>query len=157
MATPLSIGDDPIYDEIAADLHYAGGQTDLLDQAPSWGTIVPAAHAEAAGRIWRRLTTRGYLPTQIQAWDDLPTFEQVLAVGDAFIRGGAIDQAPQGFWDRFNRLEAELFDPGILILIGGVPQAPQGVFGVAAAGSMSACGLLPSGWRDQWGFWGEGY
>lgn len=147
MATPQFITDDMVLEELSACLHYVGGAADMLVKAPTWGTIVPNAHAKAAGEIYRRLTARGYLAAQIVQWDDGPTFELTLTIGNALIRGNAIEKAPEGFWMEFDEIKKELFDPGILILIAGVPQAPQGTIGVALAGQIDQTNIanfLPS-------------
>jgi hypothetical protein len=156
---PTFVTDDVVYDLIASTLHLVGGTDQLLQQATSWGTIVPYAHQKAVGEIYRAFAGRGFVPTQIVAWDDGATFETILAVGDALAMGNVIDQAAPDVVAAYYEYKQTLV--GIALTIAGVPQFPQGTYGTAVTGTTGPGNgrgpLLPSGSRHSLGYWGEGY
>jgi hypothetical protein len=160
MAIPQAITDTQVLDRLASVLKKES-VTALLRDAGYWSQVANEAHGMAVGRIWRSLQGKGYTAAQIQAWDEIQSFERILAVGEALALGGGISADTMDFMRVYDDYRTELVDKLYQLLINGVWVAPQSTPGTFQQGQFTSLGnvrngvpvLLPSGndWEAQAG------
>ncbi len=154
MSFPQAVTDAVVLNYVAAVLK-KGSVTQLLIDAGFWPQVVNQGHLQAVGRIWRTLIEKGYQPARIQLWDDLPTFETILSVGDSLMLGGGLSADTMDFMRSYEQYRGELAT--ILITTnGGAWEAPGDTPGTFGMGQITAAGgsrLLPSGSGRERGDW----
>lgn len=106
----------------------------LLAKAAWWSSVVTVTHNRAYNAIVSRMAARGYLLSQITAWDSGPDYEYVLSAREALIDNAVLSEAGDKFIQLYERYNSALNSE--IVTIAGAVVYPEGSSGQPSVGPM---------------------